>query len=158
MSSKIRKRHYLSAVRRAAFCRNHFPFPLIFFSISKQFFPLCAESFCYKLCNAYYKLCNTCYKLSNTCYKVCNKKFLYDSKKYQAERKKQLRGKKKVKPTNLKAALLANPVRAQNGKPYHIEPKGVGAFCRTPLLLCKNEWFVKGLASKPFILFFLKTN
>ena len=63
-----------------------------------------------------------------------------------------------MKPANLKAALLANHVRAQYGKPYHIEPKGVGALCGTPLLLCKDERFVKGFASKPFILFFLKTN
>ena len=41
-----------------------------------MFFTICADIFCYKLCNMYYKLCNMCYKLSNMRYKLCNKKYL----------------------------------------------------------------------------------
>ena len=53
-----------------------FPFSLKIFLFCLTFSTICADIFCYKLCNACYKLANTCYKLCNTCYKVCNKLFL----------------------------------------------------------------------------------
>ena len=46
-----------------------------------MFFTICADIFCYKLCNMYYKLCNMCYKFSNMCYKLCNKNFLIGQEK-----------------------------------------------------------------------------
>ena len=54
-----------------------------------MFFTICADIFCYKLCNMYYKLCNMCYKLSNMRYKLCNKKYLIGKGKISRRKEKK---------------------------------------------------------------------
>ena len=58
---------FASSLRVFIISKIIFPFSLIFF-------PVCAESFCYKVCNGHYKV-------SNMCYKLCNKNFLIGQEK-----------------------------------------------------------------------------